>query len=142
MTILWTDDLATGVDEIDEQHRELYRQISALHAAMKAGSLQQVRDVVEYLRRYAVDHFATEEGAMRALGYPGFDVHRRAHCTFVAQYERLAERATERISPGVAVDLSSWLGEWLREHVRRIDRELAIHLRASGAAGAVPRPRR
>lgn len=144
MAIEWTEDLATGIEAIDEQHRELYRQVAALHAAMKAGSLDRVHGLLDYLRRYSVEHFATEEEAMRTARYPAaaLGAHRAAHRRFVDDFEAHAERATERLSPAVVVELSSWLSGWLRDHVRRVDGEMARFLRASGPPGSVPSTRR
>jgi hemerythrin len=143
LSIVWTDDLATGIDEIDEQHRELYLQVAALHEAMKSGAVGQAREIIAYLRRYAVDHFATEEEAMRAVRYPGLEAHRGEHRRFVEEYERHAERIAARASPTAIVELSSWLSGWLRGHVRGADREMAAFLRTAGAGAAdVPHPRR
>jgi hemerythrin len=142
LSIVWTDDLATGVDDIDEQHRELYRHVAALHEAMKSGALHQARELVVFLRGYAVDHFVAEEQAMRAARYPGLDAHRQEHRRFVEEYEHHAERLSARASPTAIVELSSWLSDWLRGHVRGTDREMAAFLRAARAQAGVPHPRR
>lgn len=129
--IQWTQDLATGIERIDEQHRELYARIDALHDAMRAGRLEEVPAVLEYLGRYATEHFATEEAHMAAEGYPGLELHRAAHLAFVAEFERqrAACQASRHARP--VVELSGWLADWLRDHVRRVDGELARFLRAA-----------
>jgi hemerythrin len=130
MPIEWTEDLATGIADIDAQHRELYRNIAQLHEAMKQNHLDRVRATLVYLADYAVDHFATEERAMAAASYPGLEEHRAAHHAFVEQFLRYkADVDREGTSPRVVVDLSAWLGGWLRDHVRRMDGDMARHLR-------------
>jgi hemerythrin-like metal-binding protein len=131
MSVQWTEDLSTGIAAIDAQHRELYQAISSLHGAMRLGRLEDVPVTMDFLHAYAVDHFATEEGEMAATRYPGLEAHRRCHREFAG--ELLAIRARmegEGTSPSMVVELSQWLTDWLRDHVRRIDFEMARHLRA------------
>jgi len=39
MAIEWTNDLATGVSEIDYQHKELFRRINSLLDACREGKV-------------------------------------------------------------------------------------------------------
>jgi len=137
MSIEWTEDLATGIAQIDAQHRELYQAVARLHTAMREHHLDQVAGVLDFLQGYAVDHFALEEGEMQRAGYPGLAAHRQAHVDFVEAF--LGHRAQLRAGTSVSavIALSGWLGQWLREHVRSVDGEMARHLRAAGRAGAV-----
>jgi len=122
LPIRWTDDLATGVAEIDEQHRNLYAAVAGLHGSMRQGSVDSVPETLEFLRSYALQHFATEERHMVAAGYPGLAEHRSAHEAFVAEFTRLEAAFAERgAQPSLVVELSDWLGQWLRDHVRRVD---------------------
>lgn len=129
MAVQWTEDLATGVARIDEQHRELYRQVAALHEAMRAGHLAEVPAIVDFLQRYALEHFATEEREMAAAGYPGLAAHARLHQRFVDDFLRHKAVLVGDVAPSAVVALSHWLGEWLREHVRQVDGEMARFLR-------------
>lgn len=129
MPVEWTDDLATGIEKIDDQHRELYRQVARLHEAMRAGRLEEVPAIVEFLQRYALEHFATEEREMAATHYPGLGQHRRLHERFVDDFLRHKAILSVEITASAVVALSQWLGEWLRDHVRTVDADLARHLR-------------
>ena len=136
MAIEWTEDLATGIEEIDDQHRALYDAISDLHDAMRRSRLDRVPAVLEFLSGYVAEHFATEEREMAATGYPGLDEHRAAHLAFGVDYRQLVARVEgSRITPLLVLELSTWLGEWLRDHVRRIDGAMARHIRASRGPG-------
>lgn len=131
MPVQWTEDLATGIDQIDAQHRALYRQVAALHEAMRTSRLDQVPAVVEFLQRYALEHFATEEREMAAAAYPGLAEHRRHHQRFVDEFLRQRALLDAGITPSAVVNLSQWLTDWLRDHLRRVDAEMARHLRAA-----------
>jgi hemerythrin len=131
--IQWTDDLATGIERIDAQHQELYRQVAALHEAMRSNRLDEVPAVVEFLQRYALEHFATEEREMAAKHYPSLPEHRALHKAFVddfLRYKALLEAGGA--TPSLVVELSSWLGSWLRDHVRKVDGQMARFLRGGG----------
>jgi len=130
MTLQWTPDLATGIVEIDQQHRDLYRSIAGLHSAMKGGRLHEVRQVLEFLGSYVAVHFDTEELAMVASGYPGLAEHRAAHQGFTDEYaRRRAQVEAGPVTPSMAVELSGWLAVWLRDHVRQLDLAMARFLR-------------
>jgi len=123
--IRWTEDLATGVEEIDDQHRRLYAAVADLHRSMRQGGVESVPETLAFLRRYVVEHFATEERQMAATGYPGLADHQAAHRAFVAEFTRLESAIAERgAQPSLVVELSDWLGQWLRDHVRRVDGEM------------------
>jgi len=134
MSIEWSEDLATGIARIDEQHQELYANVARLHQTMKEGRLGDLHVVLDFLQRYAVEHFATEEHEMVAAAYPGLADHKAAHQAFVGEFLRHRRRLEFGPSAGDVMDLSTWLGRWLREHVRHVDGEMARYLR--------PRPAR
>ncbi len=136
MPIQWTPDLATGIDLIDEQHRGLYAAVAQLHEAMRSGRVGDLSATVDFLERYAVEHFAAEEATMEEAAYPGLTEHRAEHAAFVTAF--LAHKARLAPVPSVSavVELSQWLGSWLKDHVRRTDGAMARHLRAVRRPGA------
>ena len=129
MPVQWTEDLATGIERIDQQHQELYQQVAALHDAMRAGRMADVPATLEFLERYVVEHFTTEEREMAAARYPGLDLHRRRHLEFVEDLRRRQAALAAGPTVSAVVDLSHWLVGWLREHVRQIDGDMARYLR-------------
>jgi len=143
MSVHWTEELATGVEEIDEQHRELYAAVASLHDSMKQGRLDRIGGVVEYLARYAADHFATEERHMAERRYPRLAEHRALHETFVGAFlVRKAAFQSNGFRPSLVVELSEWLATWLGDHVRKVDGEMGRFFRsqAAGRSSIPPRP--
>ena len=126
---LWTPDLATGVEEIDLQHRELLDWIATLEGAARGGRLAKSEEALRFLERYAVEHFATEERHMASTGYPGMAGHRALHAAFTVELAR--RKAGFLANPSQAsllVGLAEWLADWLGDHVRGADAEMARHL--------------
>jgi hemerythrin-like metal-binding protein len=132
MPIEWTQDLATGIEEIDAQHRELYAAIANLHDAMRYGELARAAVVLHFLDRYVRDHFSLEERWMASAKYPRFKEHAELHRAFVADF-LLRREQFDASGPraSLVVDLADWLGGWLRDHIRRVDVEMGQFIRAA-----------
>jgi hemerythrin-like metal-binding protein len=129
----WRPELATGIREVDMQHRELLVQIAALERASLAGDLLQADDALAYLERYAAEHFATEELLMRDLGYPQLEAHRSLHVAFRSQLGlRKAAYREDRSQATLLLDLARWMEGWLGDHVLGADAEMARFVRSPG----------
>jgi hemerythrin len=135
-TAVWTPELSIGIELIDGQHRLICSAVAELRDAMKSNQLARLPGVARALRRYAAEHFLTEEGEMERARYPGLAEHRAAHTAFAAQMEEHLSSLAHSPAPSAVLDLSSWLTHWVREHIRQVDAEMGRFLRArSGAAG-------
>ena len=89
----WDPALETGINEIDEQHRLLFRKADAVLEAVAAGQgAMEVRRTLQFLSDYAALHFETEERYMRAAGFPDADAHAEIHQRIT---RRLVEMAAE-----------------------------------------------
>jgi hemerythrin-like metal-binding protein len=116
---------------VDDQHRELFVHMAALEGAARAGNLSRATDVFAYLERYVTEHFATEDGFMRALGFAGIEPHQALHRVFVDEVAR--RKAEYRAYPSRAtllVELGRWMDEWLQAHVLEEDVRMAGFLRS------------
>ncbi|MFY3744947.1 bacteriohemerythrin [Anaeromyxobacter sp. PSR-1] len=128
----WTARLAVGIDDIDAQHRELFRRVNGLVAAMgERRGREELAEVIAFLRAYVDVHFEAEARLMARTRYPGRAFHAAEHAHFRAQVEELAARiAAEGPESHHAVKLGGILCDWLRQHVLLTDRQLADHVRA------------
>lgn len=130
MPLAFPEELAIGIQAVDDQHRAFYDQLNRLHAAMREHDLAEVDRIADYLVVYASEHFALEERLMIEAGYPGFPEHLEHHGAFVKELRRWRERLTvEGPTTGFVVELSQWLTGWLRDHIRRVDGRMARFLR-------------
>ena len=58
----WDDELSLGLEEIDNQHRELFRRMETLLEACVAGkAAEEVIGMLAFLDDYVAVHFRTEE---------------------------------------------------------------------------------
>ncbi len=125
----WTPALSVGIEEIDAQHRELFRRAARLLDGIQGGAPEELGQLVLFLQQYAVEHFGAEEEQMRRTRFPGYARHKAEHDRFVSDLLALAREHERRGAVAfMSLKVSHWLTEWLREHVSGTDAELGRFL--------------
>jgi hemerythrin-like metal-binding protein len=137
--IEWTEQLVTGIPEIDRQHRFLINAINdAKHKLSEFPDLKLIEQITKDLLGYAIYHFETEEDLMLEHGYTeeskaDADLHQRQHRDFSAQV--MAVRDTLHAGNPVSVEeLLGFLDDWLISHIMNTDQRLAAFIRQKQAA--------
>jgi len=125
--IEWTDDLRTGIDLLDEQHKTFFLRALRLHVSCKLGrGGKEVDEAIKFLRDYAVFHFAAEEAEMEAVGYRELESHRAEHQKFLGELWALERKYDGTDAPlEAAQELARMSTEWFAEHIRRRDMAFA-----------------
>jgi hemerythrin len=128
----WDPTLAIDVPEIDAQHRALFAQAARFDAAVRGGeSSREIKQLLDFLSRYAVEHFEAEERLMREVEYPRLPGHALEHAEFRRRLATLLPHwESEGDSVSLLMALSGFLMRWLREHVATSDRAIGEHIRA------------
>lgn len=90
--IIWHEDYAIGVEEIDAAHKEFFRIVRRLLMVSKNRKSHEwaAQEGVKFLKNYVLTHFAEEEDYMRSIGYKYLDQH-------IAQHDVLRHRVAPRI---------------------------------------------
>ena len=128
----WTDDLAVGIAEIDQQHHWLLDRTNELFDCLAQDEPDhgQVGELLESLVDYTVNHFVAEEELLQRHVYPEFSAHKAQHDSFTASLMAMLHRHEEGDVSGVeALDL---LVNWLLDHIVRVDQEYVPHLHERG----------
>jgi len=129
MTLQWTQALSVGVEEIDDQHRELFRRAGRLLEGLRRGEPEEIGGLIDFLYEYAVTHFGAEEDFMREARYPGYVRHKVEHDRFISDLLALAsEHDRKGAGAFMALKVNHWLVQWLKEHVSGTDAELGKFL--------------
>ncbi len=133
LVIEWNDQLNTGINVIDKQHRRLVELINQLFQCMKEGGNRKLLgDIIDQLVDYTVTHFRTEEELMQRSHYPDLANHKAIHQGFVAKVEDALTKLKngERVAPA---DLYKFLKGWLINHIEQQDRDgFAPHVKQAG----------
>ncbi len=133
----WSPKYAVGHPVIDGQHKELFDHADVLLEAMHEGrAAAEVDQLLDFLGKYVVDHFGTEERLMDAARYPAAVQHKAQHAEFVRRFKENAQTFSVRGATSMVVlDLRDMLRGWLVTHVCTVDMQLAAFLRTGRVSG-------
>lgn len=131
----WTPKYAVGHPLIDQQHQELFARADALLDAMHAGrAAAELGELLEFLGKYVVEHFGSEERLMQERRFPGAASHEAQHAEFVRRFREASEaHRSKGATSAVVLELRELLRGWLVTHVCTVDLQLAAFLRAESA---------
>lgn len=103
----WSVDLAVGMTDLDDAHRELldlYNRI--VWACQNDGGVETVRERIRTFLTYARWHFGEEETVMCRLRYPGYMDHKADHLRLLQDAGDFVESFGEALgfedSPAIA----------------------------------------
>ncbi len=125
-SIQWDLTMSTGVDAIDNQHKQLITWLNDLLAAMSQGrGRSEIQAVLAKLGGYAVTHFGYEEDCMTKYKCPVAAQNAAAHQDFIATFNSLGEEYERNgASAHLVVRVESELMRWLVNHIKRTDTQL------------------
>lgn len=130
--ITWSDKLAVGVEEIDQQHQKLVQLINGLHNHMLAGDASTIMNkVLDRIVEYTGFHFETEERLMQQYDYPDFAAHKHEHSDLVS----VATDLQQKLNSGhahITMETMHFLQDWLHHHILGSDKKLADYLNSKG----------
>ncbi len=123
----WSDDYATGVQRIDEDHKMIFKMADDFRAALDVGRGELVYSVLlKSLSLYCRSHFGFEERCMEEFRCPVAEKNKEAHGKFVEKLSEFQERyATSGYDHTDARRLVDTVDQWLDDHICRID----VHLK-------------
>lgn len=132
MGIEWRDYLAVGVDEIDDQHKELFARFNGLLTACDEGKGdEEVKRLLGFLDDYVTTHFRAEEKIQQEYNYPDYLHHKDQHRWFMDELAKLKEQfASQGPVLGVVLSTNRFLVNWLIEHISKMDKGLGQYIKA------------
>jgi hemerythrin len=132
--IMWTPDLAVGVEKIDDQHKQLFKAADDLAEAMWAGKgKDEVAKTIDFLAEYTRFHFGEEEATMARIDYPGYGGQKQAHETFVNEVTNLKSKyQSGEVTSSVAIEVLTKACNWFRDHIKTMDKALGDHIKDKG----------
>lgn len=131
--ILWSDEFAIGIQEIDDQHRRLVDMINALESGKDGGGAEATGKVLAQLNDYVRDHFMLEERLMEDASFDADFVTR--HHGEHAYFRGALKDFTADFENGrreVSASLIEYLVHWLLHHIVVVDRDMARQFHAAG----------
>jgi hemerythrin len=125
-TIQWDQSMATGVDSVDAQHKQLIAWLNDLLASISQGRARsEIQGLLDQLGTYSATHFGHEEECMARYKCPAAEQNILAHKDFVVTLAALTDEfdrdgATAHLVVRVEVEML----RWLTTHIKRTDTQL------------------
>ncbi|NLM68695.1 MAG: hemerythrin family protein [Firmicutes bacterium] len=139
--MMWKEKYRIGVDLIDDQHRELFQRVSDfLQSVQQKGDWEQktdkVKETLEFMQNYVVEHFEDEEAYQRQIKYPEYEEHKEIHAKFRAMINQYAVRFEEEgFTQELVQEFGGKLMTWLIMHVAASDQKIGAWVREQGGEG-------
>jgi len=127
--ITWSEELRTGIQSIDEEHRSLILLINDFHKSLFVGDgREKIVDVFEKLLDYTVTHFKNEEELMHKYDYTETDRQVREHRELTEEVMELNKDKKYLLQENI----SDFLNSWLRNHIMDTDKKFGKFLSDQG----------
>ncbi|MEA4988353.1 MAG: bacteriohemerythrin [Anaerovorax sp.] len=126
MALLWTQNLAVGVELIDQQHKTWFEKADQLFEAGKQGKTNEyIVKMFDFLDEYTKTHFRDEEKYMLSINYPEYNVQKQLHTAFITKLAELRkeyESSNTKIS--VIINSNQFILDWLVKHISMQDKKI------------------
>jgi len=131
VSVQWRESLATGIEEIDNQHKELIRRIQKLFEACNQGrGRDEVKNIVKFLEDYVVTHFKAEEQLQQKYSYPEYNQHKAQHDKFIEDFQEFkCKLEQEGISTSSVIHINRMVVDWLIKHISNTDKAMGAFLK-------------
>ena len=128
--IIWSKTYATGIELIDNQHKELVNLTNDLYRACLAGKdtantvfKEAMSRMVEYVRF----HFGFEQKILANIKYPDYSKHKKQHESLI----RNILKAVKEYEKGVKYIPNNFvrtLKDWVFGHIAVFDKTYSIYI--------------
>jgi hemerythrin len=127
-SIKWREGYDTGVAQFDMEHHKIVELIDSVFAAIRDKSGKEIvekacNDVVAYTGY----HFANEEQAMQAVGYPDLTEHIAEHSRLKDEALRFQAMINTNFPEGTS-EFYRFLRDWLVTHIQDCDKKYGPYL--------------
>ena len=125
--LAWSDEYETGYEEIDNQHKRLFKLVSDLiESCQRNDNKIAVGETLSFLVDYAGKHFEDEERIAGLYNYPQQKQHKKIHEDFSKTVALYVERYNESgDSDALFIAVNKIIARWLVEHIQGEDIKIA-----------------
>lgn len=128
--IKWKDDYLVGVEEIDLQHKELFRIAGDAYELLKnefyIDKYDRVVKIIEELKDYAVFHFQSEEKYMASIGYKKLLSHKVIHDGFIEEVTQIDLKKMDDNQDDYLSSIIMFVVDWIEKHILGTDKLIVL----------------
>jgi len=125
--IKWNNKYSVGISSLDSENKEFIDIINkTIYAKEHSDNTEELteglKDVLEEMTNYALEHFKTEEACMREFNYPEYKDHNEEHYNFITKTIAYFDRVVNG-DYHISNELLEYLKQWLVNHIQVTDRQ-------------------
>jgi hemerythrin len=128
--IEWSNVYKTGINKIDEQHKELVKLTNELYSACLSnpGALQTVfKDAMSRMVEYVKFHFTAELEILSRINYPDFPEHKKQHDELIHKILGAVKDYSEG-KKFVPNNFVRTLKDWIFSHIAVYDKNYSLYI--------------
>ena len=128
--VTWDENYITGIELVDNQHKELVNITNSLFSACLDGKEKAAmvfKDTMSHMVDYVRLHFAVEQELMKRVNFPDYDDHKLQHDLFIKDIITSANEfhGGKTFAPNVFVRT---LKDWVFSHIAYYDQSYASYV--------------
>ena len=124
----YKDEYLTGIEAIDEEHKELFKILDELHHLVSNDDSDDKYDKIvnlsKYFRNYIQVHFRNEEEYMDSIQHEELEVQQLAHEVFIARLELMNLDEFDMTRKNELEEYVEVMTEWVSAHVIHMDKNI------------------
>lgn len=125
MKYQFTEACLVGVEEIDNEHKELFRLIEEAHNLIENELIEDkydhIQSIIAQLKNYAATHFEHEETYMENIRHPELEHQKRQHAFFTHRMHELDITGMSEDQEKTLDEILIFLLKWLYRHIISCD---------------------
>lgn len=126
--VIWDAKFDLGVDEMNDEHKQLILIMNYLYDQNAAGATKpELIRIMKALGAYTERHFSDEEAYMESIGYEGLESHKLLHLNLLKSLCRNARGYVEAKDTQIPDELFRFLRGWLAAHIMKVDMKYGEH---------------
>ncbi|MBF0148165.1 MAG: hemerythrin family protein [Magnetococcales bacterium] len=128
------------VEELNRHHKEFQKFLLELNDLVDilsrkhptAEEWAKVGSTMDFLGKYAKEHFFAEEVLMKKYSFPKLDAHKKEHGDFLNKHEEFCRKLIDNHDILYVVNVKFFLLEWFMHHVNHVDLEYGEYFKKCG----------
>jgi hemerythrin len=127
----WKEEYELGIQEIDNQHRELFKRVDKLTLSLYGGKgKSELGNLISFLKSYVEEHFSYEETIFTPTPYSDSQAHIKKHREFIDYFKQLDREIKSRgLDNYLAIKVEKDIRDWWEDHELNFDKKYVPYIK-------------
>ena len=119
--IQWKDEYSTGIEVIDNQHKELFNIANKIYTLLNdefcTDKYDKIIEILNELKDYTVYHFRSEEEYMKSIHYNKLFSQKIEHDYFVSKFDEIDYDKIDVDQDKYILSILDFIINWITNHI-------------------------